>query len=323
MKRLTSRDPFAIGIAAIAALGLLGGLILLVSTVPFGTRSYSAELSHTAGIRKGESVQLAGVDVGEVTGTELAGSKVIVSFNVDKGIKLGRETTAAVKVATLLGTHYLEVDPQGGGELPDGRIPLAQTSVPFNLQDVIDAGTAGLDELDPVLLGRALSSVADTLQASGEELGPALDGITRISRVVAKRSGQYGDLLAATRDVTDQLSRSSDDLVVLMEQASLVSRTLTQRRDVIHRLLINVESLSTALSGIVNDTRDDIRPTLRDLKVVTDVLREREKQLAKALSDLNVGARYIANATGNGPFADLNVPPGVADNIHCLTASEC
>ena len=69
---------------------------------------------------------------------------MVVSFVVDEGIELGSETTAEVKVATLLGTHYLQVDPQGSGNLADGRIPLDRTSVPYNLQDVLEGGTKNL-----------------------------------------------------------------------------------------------------------------------------------------------------------------------------------
>ncbi len=323
MRFLRERDPFKMGIAAFVGLALLGGFVVLVSTVSFGTRGYTARLEHTAGLRAGESVQVAGVNVGKVTGTSLDGHSVVVSFNVDKGIKLGRDTRAEVKVATLLGTHYLEIDPQGGGDLPDGQIPLAQTAVPFNLQDVIDAGTAGLDALDPVLLGKALSTVADTLKASGQDLGPALDGVTRISQVVAKRSSQYGELLTAARAVTDQLNGSSGDLVVLMKQTSLVSETLTTRRQVIHQLLADVEGLSRSLSGIVNDTRADIKPAMRDLSTVLDILKDQDKELKRALANLNVGARYIANAAGNGPFVDLNVPPGAPDNVRCATTGGC
>ena len=108
-----------------------------------------------------------------------------MTFTLDGDIDLGTTTTAAVKVATLLGTHYLEVHPRGTGSLPDDQIPLAQTSVPYNLQDVLDQGTQTLEQLDPVKLADALTAVSDTLQTSGDDVGPALEGIGRLSQVVA------------------------------------------------------------------------------------------------------------------------------------------
>ena len=51
--------------------------------------------------------------------------------------------------------------------------------MPYNLQDVLEQGTSALDQLDPALLARALTATSDALGASGEEVGPALDGIAR------------------------------------------------------------------------------------------------------------------------------------------------
>ena len=314
----TDRDPFRIGLLAVAATVLLGILVTVISTVSFGTTGYTARFEHTGGIRVGESVQVAGVDSGKVTGIEIDGSSVLVSFNLDRGIHLGEDSTAEVKVATLLGTHMLAIDPQGPGDLDDDLIPLAQTQVPYNLQDVIDKGTGALDELDSKLLGQALSTVADTLRASGPELLPALEGVDRISRVVDRRSGQIEQLLESSRKVTDQLGASSGDLLELMRQTNLVVTELLERRAAIHQLLVDVASLSDAVRGVIRDTKADVGPTLDDLDRVLKVLRGRDKDIRTALRGLAVGSRYLANVTGNGPWAEL-VVPGLPDDVWCQT----
>ena len=56
----------------------------MISFVPFGQRHYVAELSNTAGLQKGEEVQIAGIGVGEVRDISLDGQKVRVDFTVDK-----------------------------------------------------------------------------------------------------------------------------------------------------------------------------------------------------------------------------------------------
>ncbi len=320
---LRRRDPFTIGIAAFVAIGLLGLLLVFLSRASFGTRSYSALLPHTAGIRVGESVQVAGVDSGKVRSIELDGRHVRLEFTLDRDVHLGRATTAQVKVATLLGTHMLAVDPRGPGELPDDTIPLSQTSVPYNLQDVIDQGTGALQELDPKLLGQALGTVADTLRASGPELLPALRGIDRISDVVSSRSVQFGKLLQASRRVTDQLSASSGDLVRLMKQTNLVVAELTQRRQAIHRLLVDVADLSTSVRGMLAQTDADVGPALRDLERVQTVLRAHDQDLRGVLRNLAVGSRYIANAAGNGPWIELYFPPGAPDDTECKRSGGC
>ncbi|RNM16111.1 MCE family protein [Nocardioides pocheonensis] len=317
MKALGARDPFRIGLVAIAGGLVVGLLVVLVTFVPFGARSYTAVLAQTAGLRVGEDVEVYGVPKGEVKSIRLDGDTVLVRFVVDKGIDLGDRTTAAVKVATLLGTHYLAVTPAGSGQLE--RIPLSRTSVPFNLQDVLEKGTAKLEQLDPELLAKALTEASRTLSASSDQIGPALTGIARLSELVQSRSDQTGALLAAARQVTGQLAASSTDVVGLMKQANLVIDEITRRRAAIHTLLTETTTLSDNLAGIVQQTNDDMGPALRQLNAVLGTLRDEDAVLKDVLDKIAPTVRYFANATGNGAWGDLwlkdpALPP---DDVTC------
>lgn len=325
MKRLSERDPFRVGLAGLGALAMLGVLVIVLSVVSFGTKTYSAVLENSAGLRAGESVEVHGVVSGKVSSVELEGSTVVVRFTLSNDISLGSLTQASVKVATLLGTHFLEIDPAGGGSLAGGRIPLNQTSVPYNLQDVLEKGTQQLDALDPVELAKSLSAISQTLDAAGPEVGPALQGIARLSQLVTDRSAQTGELLAAARSVTEQLADSSTDLVNLMKQTNLVVAEVTQRRDAIHRLLIQTSALGRALDAIVSRTDADLGPALRNINLALDALNSQDQDLQHVLEVMAPAVRYVANFTGNGPYGDLYVePPGmIADNQHCALARDC
>jgi phospholipid/cholesterol/gamma-HCH transport system substrate-binding protein len=314
---LNRRDPFRIGLLTIALGAVVGLLVVMVTFVSFGTRSYTAVLAQTAGLRAGEDVEVYGVPKGEVKSVELAGDVVKVRFVLDKGITLGNRSTAAVKVATLLGTHYLAVAPAGSGQVD--TIPLARTSVPFNLQDVLEKGTANLEQLDPELLARALTEASKTLTATNDQIGPALTGIARLSEAVQSRSDQTGQLLAAARGVTSQLSASSADIVALMRQANLVIGEITQRRDAIHTLLVETTTLAANLGGVIDETRNDMAPAFRQLNAVLHTLREEDSNLKDVLAKIAPTVRYFANATGNGAWADLwlkdpALPP---DDLSC------
>ncbi|WP_169576303.1 MCE family protein [Nocardioides halotolerans] len=323
MSVLSERDPFRIGIVALVVGGLVAAGVVLLSTMSFGTTTYTAVLEHTAGLRAGEDVQVHGVPVGEVRSVGLGGADeatyVEVRFTLDSGIRLGRETTAEVKVATLLGTHYLEVDPQGPGSLAGSTIPLERTSVPYNLQDVLEQGTEALDRLDPVLLARALTATSDALGSSSEEVGPALEGIAQLSEVISTRSEQTGRLLRAARGVSDQLDAGSDDLFALMRSANLVIEEVVHRREAIHQLLVETTGLADALDQVVRQTRGDLDPALRDLNSALGSLRRQDRRLQAVLTEMAPAVRYVANATGNGPYLDLflNSPALPADDASC------
>jgi len=325
MKAMNARDPFRTGLVAIALLGVVGALVIFLSVANFGTQSYTAVLEHTGGLRAGEDVQVHGVHKGKVTGIKLEDDHVVVDFVLDSDVDLGSRTTATVKVATLLGTHYLEVDPLGTGALADATIPMDRTSVPYNLQDVLESGAGALEELDPELLAEALTQMAGTLGASQDQIRPALEGVARLSDVIATRSDQTGELLTAARSVTDQLAASSDDIIAMMKQTNLVVTEVTSRRQAIHRLLIETTELARALQSIVDSTKGKLQPALRDLNDVIRFLNQQDDQLQHVLEVMAPAARYVANAAGNGPWVDLfaHEPAMPADDVACHTRGDC
>jgi phospholipid/cholesterol/gamma-HCH transport system substrate-binding protein len=317
MKALSRRDPFRIGLVAIAVGAVIAVTIGLFTVVSFGSRSYTAVLEHTAGLRPGEDVEVYGVPVGEVKSIDLDGDVVTVRFVVKRSVELGTKSTAAVKVATLLGTHYLAVTPAGTGTLD--TIPLERTSVPFNLQDVLEKGTANLEKLDAELLARALTQASTTLSATNDEIGPALTGVARLSEAVQRRSEQTGELLTAARGVTGQLAASSPDILALMRQANLVVGEITERRAAIHTLLVETTTLASNLAAVIEETKQDMGPAFQQLNAVLETLREEDATLKDVLAKIAPTVRYFANATGNGAWGDLwledpALPP---DDVGC------
>jgi phospholipid/cholesterol/gamma-HCH transport system substrate-binding protein len=325
MKALADRNPFRVGLVALAAGVVLGLVVLVVSVVPFGQRTYTAVLAQSAGLRAQEDVQVNGVRVGEVRSVELVGQAVHVRFTVDKDVHLGARTSAAVKVATLLGTHFLAVDPGGSGELADRTIPLERTSVPFNLQDVLDRGTARIQELDAPQLARMFSVLADQLAPSTDDLGPALSGVVRLSDAVAQRSDQFGDLLRGAQRVTRQLADGSADLVDLMKQTNLVVSEVTARRDAIHKLLVEASRRAGNVNAVIDSTRADVGPALAAINSALAELRRQDRTLRSVLRTMAPAARYVANATGNAPYGNLYAQPPVLppNDASCRLLGSC
>lgn len=317
MKPLSARDPFKVGIALILVIVLIGLGIVLLSRASFGDKHYSAMLAQTAGLRTGEAVEVHGVQVGKVESETIDGQAVKVDFTLDKSIPVGDASTAAVKVATLLGTHYLEVDPKGTGSISE--IPLSRTSVPYNLQDVLNAGSAELGKLDAKSLSKALASVATTLGDSQQDVAPALSGITALSQVISERNTQTAQLLAAAKSVSQEISSDSGDIVTLMKQANLVISELTSRKQAIHQLLTGAVTLAHSVSAIIDQTKADLGPALDNLDAVITTLNGQSKEISHLLDEIEPAAKYVANATGNGPWLDLNFnsPAIPGDDTKC------
>jgi len=166
-KPIEARNPFWLGVVATVTLVALVLVTLGFGALGLGQSRYAAEFAQSGDVRAGDSVRVAGMDVGQVTDTRLEYDHVLVSFRVDRRVRLGADTVAAIKLATLLGSRYLELHPAGTRQLPGGRIVLAHTSVPYDLQQVLQTGTPLLEDLDPTSCGPRCARYQTTCAATG------------------------------------------------------------------------------------------------------------------------------------------------------------
>lgn len=317
------RSNYRLGLVGVGVLAMVAALVAAASGLAIGDRRYSAVLEHTAGLRVGEEVQVAGVGVGEVTGIALGDRHVVVDFTLDDDIHVGERSTAEVKVATLLGTHFLLVRPLGEGDLADDTIPLDRTRVPFNLQDVINAGTDEIGTVDARVVERSMAELGAVLGRSGDDLGPALGGVQQLSELVRSRSDEMGRLLVAARRVSGQLEDSTGDIVALMRQADVILDALRARRRTIHALLGDLATFGDQLTGVIRDNRADLAPLLRDISTVTRLLHRHDAALSQGLRMLGPTARYFGNGSGTGPWLDQYTNGGTPDNVRCREELSC
>ncbi len=88
------RNPVPIGLSAFAIIAVLLVLAMNLENIPFvnGGRTHTAAFKEAAGLKADEEVRIAGVKVGKVTGLDLDGDHVKVTFRVDDGVRLGDRT---------------------------------------------------------------------------------------------------------------------------------------------------------------------------------------------------------------------------------------
>lgn len=308
MRPFRERNPIPLGIGGIVGVIALLALVLNVNRLPFLSDevSYSARFPEAAGIERENEVRVAGVRVGSVEEVSLDGAEVEVRFTVSGDVTLGDRTRAAIKLKTLLGTKFLDIQPDGTGELEEGAvIPRDRTEVPFQIYETFDQLSGNLDRIDVKALSQAFDTLAETFRDSGDNTGAALTGLQRISKTIASRDDELRRLLSNTRVVTKALSERDVELTRLLGDAELVLQVVRQRRQVISSLLESSSRLAAELTSLVRDNRAVIDPLLRDLHQVAEVLRANLTSLDRSVELLGPFTRYGANAMGNGRWLDV------------------
>ncbi|APA75451.2 MCE family protein [Mycobacterium avium subsp. hominissuis] len=303
-------------------LGVLGTVILACVTVvafqynklPFikNTDDYAAYFSEAGGIKPGNAVRVSGMGVGRVSDLRLEGTKVRIGFTVRKGVVLGDRTEAAIKTETILGAKMLELTPRGDGRL-SGVIPLERTTSPYDLPDALGDLTTTISGLDTTQLSAALTTLADTLKATPENLKPALQGVARFSDTLNSRDAQLRSLLGNANHVSAVLGRRSQQIAGLVANSNALLAALLDEWDSLDALMNHLTAVSHQISGLVNDNRTQLKPALDKLNGVLEILDNRKEELQKTLPKFKRYAMSFGECLGSGPFFKAyvaNLVPG-------------
>jgi len=309
MARHSDRSIMRLGAISLVVLMLVGAAAFNLQKFPgFRGTGYHADFSDANGLARGDMVQIGGVRVGRVGSIEIHRDHVRVNFDVH-GADFGTRTRASVEVLNLLGTKYLNLTPDGPGQMAHGStIPIDRTHTTYDVVSTLNQLTTTTEQLDTDQLATALRTLAGTIDASAPEVHQSFTGISRLSASIATRDEQVRELVQHADGVTKLLADRKDDLVTLMKQGDLVFQELEARKEAIHRLLVGTRQLAVSLKGVADDNRAEIGAALADLQAVTVNLRKQKANIEATIHNLQPYASILINVIGTGPWFDAYVP---------------
>lgn len=305
LPRFREMNPIPIALVGIGLSLLLVLVALNFDRLPFVNQSktYTAEVLDAAGLKTGDEVRVAGLKVGAVNGIELEDDHVLVTFTVDKDIRLGDKTGVDIKTESLLGKRGLRVRPAGAGEIgKKDTIPLAHTTTPYALTDALGELATTVEEIDTDVVTEALNSFSDNLEDTPEELRDALNGITRLSKSLSERDESLRQLFARADGVTGVLSERSDQLNALVLDANMLFSQLDERKQMLNQLIINIGAVSTQLTGFVQDNEEQMQPTLTELDKVMQMLANNRDNISESLDGVSKYMYALGESVSGGPF---------------------
>lgn len=309
MKGFSERNPLTIAIVGIVVLLVVGYGIFNSRDLPVvgDGPTYSADFTEAAGLRGGDDVTVAGVSVGTVSDVSLEGGHVRVEFRV-KDAWLGDQSTAAIKIQTLLGAKYLAITPVGTAPLRSSEtIPVERTDAPFDVTDAFQQLSSTVTEIDTDQLGKSFEALSQAFADTPDTVRATLTGLSDLSRSISSRDAELGKLLANTRTVTSTVVDSNSQIEALIKDGDLLLAELQARSEAVTALFQGTVRLSQQLTGLVTDNQATLGPALASLSTVADVLQANQQNLQKALSLLGPYYSQLNDAVGNGRWLDTYI----------------
>lgn len=314
-KPFRDRNPVIIGAISLAVIAAAVLMAFRADDLPLigGGDTYYAAFAEAGGLKEGDEVRIAGVRVGKVDEVALDGDHVRVAFKIDEGADFGPESRAEIRVKTVLGAMFLAIEPIGSGQMEEGaEIPVERTSSPYDVVDAFTGLAERSGEIDTDQLAESFRTLTELSRNTPDEFQAALKGVSALSRNLAARDEQINTLLINLRKVSGVLGDRDQDIVKLLEQADILFRALTERRDAIHNLLVSTTTMSKELRALVRDTKQDLQPALTQLDTVVRTLIKNQDNLDESLRQMAPFYRLFASTLGNGPWFDTwiaNMPP--------------
>ena len=229
------------------------------------THTLTVETTDADGISVSSDVRINGRLVGQVTGVRAAGRNAEVTIHVDDSEwPLPATTTASVRLATLLGQKYIELQTTPGSAAAKGAVggDLADDATIRDARPVVDFDQI-LDGFDrptrDALIGAvtSLSGGVSGQEGTIQQLLPDLGDLSRHSTTptgeLAARDDSINRILVNLGIAADQLDRSRDDLAGFIDGLNRVTGALATHQDALRGFIRSGDQLNQTTDEILGN----------------------------------------------------------------------
>lgn len=290
-------------------LTVLLGVKLANSRLFADTYVMQAEFEDATGVLTGDSVKLAGVDIGRVEKAEIQNGNAVVTFNLDKTVELPKDSTVALRWRNVLGQRFLYVYPGDDAEVfTEGqRIPIDQTEDVSDIGEFLNRLGPILKAIDPEQANAFLDSVNTALTGNEQDVRQLIDDGAELAATLGGEDENIKGLLSSTDQVMQAFASQDEALGQIFDDLDEVGGVLARRTADINSLVTDFAVVQRQLNGLAVRNADNIDATLRDLETVAGVLAENRERLGYTLRTLPFGIAGYFQTTSWGEWFNVRI----------------
>ena len=271
MRRKTIRVAVRVAVFTAVCLVFLFGLVTVFGQFRFDSRvTYHADFTNISGLKGGNFVRIAGVEVGKVTKLTLhKDSTVTIEFAVDKGLPLTEGTTAAVRYENLVGDRFLTLE-NGPGSVrllqPGATIPMSRTSPALDVDALISGFRPLFRALDPEQVNALSGELVRVFQGQGATVSSVLSQTAALTNTLAGRDKLIGEVIDNLNTVLATFGTRDQQFGTGLDSLMQLVKGLSDRRNDI----ATGTAYINAAAGSVADLLTTARQPIADLVTQTD-----------------------------------------------------
>ncbi|MGI9123988.1 MAG: MCE family protein [Mycobacterium sp.] len=271
MRARTARNAVLVALFTSVCLVFMFALLTVFGQFRFDSRAqYRAEFTNVSGLKGGNFVRIAGVEVGKVTDFTLHhDGTVTVEFTVDKSLPLTEGTKAAVRYENLVGDRYLALE-DGPGPVqklvPGSTIPQTRTSPALDVDALIGGFRPLFRALDPDQVNALSGELLEVFQGQGATVSSVLAQTSALTATLAGRDQLIGDVITNLNTVLATFAERDQQFATGLDALAKLTHGLAERRGDI----ANGTAYISAAAGSVADLLTEARQPITEAVTQTD-----------------------------------------------------
>jgi phospholipid/cholesterol/gamma-HCH transport system substrate-binding protein len=262
------------------------GLLMVFAQLRFGAeKTYNAEFTDVSGLRPGNFVRIAGVEVGKVKHISInADNLAVVEFSAEDSVVLTEGTKALVRYDDPIGGRFLELQDGTGGVkplTPGQTIPVDRTAPGLDLDALIGGFRPLFRALDPAQVNALTGQLIQAFQGQGATISSFLTSTAAFTNTLSDRDALIGQVITNLNTVLGSLG----------DQSKQFDKTLDSLSQLMHGLAERKTDLSNGLAGVSNGAGSVAELLQQARPYVPKVVHEADRDAAIAVVDHN----YVDN----------------------------
>jgi phospholipid/cholesterol/gamma-HCH transport system substrate-binding protein len=295
-----------LGIVSLVLLLITVAIVVVFGQMRFNrTNSYTAEFSNASGLKDGQFVRAAGVEVGKVKKVRLVdgGNRVRVDFAVDRSIPLYQSTTAQIRYLDIIGDRYVELT-RGEGEgadrvlPPGGFIPLSRTSPALDLDALIGGFKPLFRALDPEKVNTIASAIITVFQGQGGTINDILDQTAQLTAHIAERDQAIGEVVKNLNVVLDITVRHRKEFDQTVDNFERLITGLKNHADPLAAGTANISNAAGTVADLLADNRALLHKEINYLQALQQPLIDQRDQLSDLIHKTPTALNLIGRSIG-------------------------
>ncbi|HET9076828.1 MAG TPA: MlaD family protein [Acidimicrobiales bacterium] len=273
--------------------------------------SYHAVFTNASGLQAGDTVRIAGVEVGKVNGVSLTrDNQVRVDFTVASSDHLTTHALASIQFENLLGQRYLQVAQgrPGGAPLHSGAtLPETNTKPGLDLTTVFTGFQPLLAALNPTQVNQLTGSIIAVLQGESGAVGNLINQTASLTSNLASRQALITQILDNLTPLLTNVNHNDTQLSSLIDGLNTLVTGLAGQRQQIGAAVSGLSTLTTNTSNLLNNVQPTLDQDLGGLRDATGVLLANQSQLDSVIKNLPGLFNALDKASSSGSYLSVYI----------------